>query len=252
MRDFRQLLLLSFTALLAGCNTGATPPAIVVGHIADNKRADQAGEHQEFGIRLALYDATKDGAQADTFGGKKIQVNHTKTDGEIDAFESQAVRLFTVNKAVALLGGNSPKEVLGLDHVKAPILTCLGQPVVGASNQVFYLGISASQQGDVLGKVLADKEKTRQVVFVQDERRADGAAFVDAFQKAMGNARKDAKGPAPIFMTVRYSKDPAWKELLERALTPTPQTLVFVGDVGDFNNWRRIALREFSIGDIDI
>src|SRR5690349_4592805 len=77
----------------AGCTNNAAPPPIVIGHVSDNKRLDNAGEHEEFGIRLALHEATKDGALAETFGGKKIQVNHTKTEGALDAFEAQAVRL---------------------------------------------------------------------------------------------------------------------------------------------------------------
>ena len=162
---------------------------IVVGHVADNKRADQAGQHAEFGIRLALHELTKSGALADTFGNKKSQVNHTITEGEIDSFESQAVRLQSVNRAVALLGGTSPKEVLALDHVKAPILSFQGQPVVGASSNVFYLGLSASRQGETLGKTIAENEKIRQIVFVQDERRTDAAALIDAFQKAMGTRK---------------------------------------------------------------
>jgi branched-chain amino acid transport system substrate-binding protein len=246
------LILTLFAASITGCNNNATPPPIIVGHVADNKRLDKAGEHEEFGIRLALHDMTKDGALAETFAGKKIQVNHTKTEGEIDAYEAQAVRLFTVNRAVAVFGGLSAKEVIGLDHIKAPILTFHGQPVVGASNQVFYLGMPASRQGHILGNVVAENEKLKHIVFVQDERRSDGSAFVDAFQKSVAEARKASKSALTLFATVRFGKDPQWHELIERMLTPMPQAIVFVGDVGDFNDWRRIASKDHPISEIDI
>lgn len=259
MRTIRYLMTLALLLPMLACNSGATPPVIVVGHIADNKRSDQAGYHAECGIRLALHEQTKSGSLSDTLGNKKIQVNHTITDGEIGAFESQAVRLVSVNRAVAIFGGTSPREVSALDHVKAPILTFQGQPVVGASSNIFYLGLSAVRQGETLGKTLAENEKVRQVVFIQDERRVDGAALIDAFQKAMGELRKDAKAAAPNFLTIQYGKDPTlrdaiqpWHDIIERTLTPSPQAIVFVGAVNDFNDWHREALKERYIGDISL
>jgi ABC-type branched-subunit amino acid transport system substrate-binding protein len=124
--------------------------------------------------------------------------------------------------------------------------------VVGASSNVFYLGLSASRQGETLGKTIAENEKIRQIVFVQDERRTDAAALIDAFQKAMGDARKESKGAAPIFVTVRFGKDPIWTEVTERVLIPPPQAIVFVGEVGDFNDWRRVAQKDYPIAEIEM
>jgi len=36
---------------LVGCNTGATPPPIVVGHVTDKSRLDKAGDEAELGLR---------------------------------------------------------------------------------------------------------------------------------------------------------------------------------------------------------
>src|SRR5262245_28071162 len=80
----------------AGC-TGSTPAPIVVGHVSDKTRADKAGDQAELGIRLALHELTQDGTINEAFGGRKIEMHHTDTRGKLDAFESQAVRLDSVN-----------------------------------------------------------------------------------------------------------------------------------------------------------
>src|SRR5687768_17077304 len=90
-------MLMGFLLLggMLGCSSSPQAP-IVIGHVSDKTRADKAGLQAELGIRLALHDASKDGALGESFGGKKVVVQHTDTEGKIDAVESQAVRLFSV------------------------------------------------------------------------------------------------------------------------------------------------------------
>jgi len=239
---------------IAGCNTSSTPPAIVIGHVSDNTRADKAGVQAELGMRLALGELSKDGALAEVFGGKKIHVQHTDTEGVVDAFESQAVRLFNINRSVAILGGLSPKEVTALDHVKEPILTFHGQPVTGASNQVFYLGMSATRQGQILASVAALDRGIDKVVILQDERRSDAAAFVEAFQKKMIEGRQNWANQFPIITTIRFGKETKpgepfgsendWRDIVTRVAQLNPDAVAFAGSVQDFNAWRRICRKD--------
>ncbi len=185
----RSLVLVMLLAVLAGCGTNAALPPIMVGHVSDKTRPDKAGDQAEHGIRLALAEWTKD----NTIAGRGIQVRHTDAHGQAYAFESQAVRLTSVNRCAALLGGLSASEVAGLDRALTPLLTFYGQPVVGASNLVFYLGMAPARQGEVLARYAADDAKTKRVALVVDERRPESLAVADAFQKAWIEARKDAE-----------------------------------------------------------
>ena len=237
MRIFsRMMLLLSMLLAVAGCNTTVTPTAIIVGHVSDKTRLDKAGDQAELGIRLALHDLMKDGALAETFGGRKIHVHHTDTKGEIDGFESEAVRLFSVNRAVTILGGLSAKEVTALDHVKAPVLTFHGQPVTGASNQVTYVGMSATRQGEILAKLVALSE-SKNLVVILDERRPDRAALVESFQKALFDERKMKEKGSPAVATVRFGNDAKWDDLSERIHGTAPDRVLFAGDAKDLNTF---------------
>ncbi|HZZ82094.1 MAG TPA: ABC transporter substrate-binding protein [Gemmataceae bacterium] len=244
MRTSGLMLLLVGLTGLAGCNPNVTPAPLVVGHVADLSRPDKAGDQAELGIRLALHDV-KGAALTEALNNRSIQVRHTNTQGDINAYESEAVRLETINRSIAILGGYSSKEVMALDHVKVPILTFHGQPVSGASNQVFYLGMAPAKQGEVLAKAIAEKVKINKVVLVFDERRAESAPLVDAFHKTFHEARKDQKLDSGGILTVRFGKDADWSELMGRTRTPEPQAVLFAGSVNDFNAFHKAFRREF-------
>lgn len=255
MRFFTGIMILgSMLLALAGCNPSATPLPIVIGHVSDKARLDKAGDQAELGIRLALHELTKDGALAETFGGRKIQVRHTDTRGEIDAFESQAVRLDSINRCLTLFGGLSAKEVTALDHVKMPVLTFQGQLVSGGSSQVFYLGMSPTRQGEVLAKIVAENPKNQKTVIWQDERNSDAIAFSETFERTLTETRKDADAKPLTVATVRFGKDPQWGVLIPSSNTvqPRPQCLVFAGGAQDFNAWLQMYGMAFSLDGIQV
>src|SRR4051812_12297290 len=121
-----------FLSLLtvAGCGATAPPPPIFLGHVAATSGSTRAaGEQEVLGIRLAIEELTR----TERPGNRPVHVKHSDTRGQLDAFESQAVRLVTVGRAVALYGGNSADEVLRLDRSRAPLLTPLGSRPRGLS-----------------------------------------------------------------------------------------------------------------------
>jgi branched-chain amino acid transport system substrate-binding protein len=231
---------------IVGCYTSATPPPIMIGHVSDKSRVDKAGDQAELGIRLALHELSKGDALTEAFNGRAVQVRHTDANGDIDAFESQAVRLDTVNRCLALLGGTSAKEIAALDHVKIPILTFHGQPVSGASNEVFYLGMSPTRQGEVLAKVVAEDAKTKNIVILLDERRAESATLADSFQTTFAAARRDEK---PEMVTLRFGKDAKWDELIGRTRTRELHAVIFAGTAQDFNAYHKAFRREYVLSE---
>jgi branched-chain amino acid transport system substrate-binding protein len=219
------------SAFSAGCGTNPTPTPIILGHVSDKTRLDKAGDHAELGLRLALHELSEDKAVTEALGNRPIQIRHTDTRGVLDAFESEAVRLDSVNRAAALFGGISAPEVSALDHVKIPILTFHGDPVSGASKNVFYLGMSSEQQGRILAKVLAETAKMERVAILVDERRPEAALSAQSFHQAL------PEGVAVL--TLRFGKDAKWEELTARIANQPAQAVYFAGDVQDFNDWMK-------------
>lgn len=247
------LVLLLLLAGLTGCNTGATPAPLVIGHISDKTRPDKAGNQAELGIRLALNHLDNE-ALAKEFGGRALQVRHTDTRGQLDAFEAQAVRLDSLNRSLALMGGLSPAETMALNHAKIPLLTLHGQPTSGASNLVFYLGMSPARQGAVLAKIVADDVKTMRIVILADEKRTEASASADSFEKTFTELRKHAKVPPATITILRFGEVPAtlprppddnrWRELNKRIVALEPDTVVFAGQVKDFNAWQNTLRKD--------
>jgi branched-chain amino acid transport system substrate-binding protein len=240
---------------MAGCNTGTGPPPIVIGHVSDKTRLDKAGDQAERGMRLALHDLNNDSLAAE-FGGRKLEIRHTDTRGQLEAFESQAVRLDSVNKCLAILGGLSQKETSALQNAKVPLLTMHGQPVPGASNQVIYLGMSPIRQGVALAMAIAENAKATRVVILVDEKRSEAVALADAFQNAHPEARKQSKMPTAVVTAMRYGVDAKsppmrieaelkWTDLSQRIVDQETHTVVFAGAVQDFNAWHKVFRREF-------
>jgi branched-chain amino acid transport system substrate-binding protein len=229
---------------LVGCNTGATPPPIVVGHVTDKSRLDKAGDEAELGLRLAL-NHIQDDALVQSFGGRKIVVHHPNAGGDLDKIEAQAVRLDAMNRCAALFGGFSSAETLALNHAKAPLLTFYGQPVSGAGNHVFYLGMSPARQGAVLAKVVADDAKALRITILLDERKPNAVTLAESFQKTLADARTDAKAPAANVATLSIGAIPTWQEVIERTMNQEPHTVVFAGSVGHFNQWRALLRKDF-------
>src|SRR5262245_4389120 len=99
------LFLLPILLFLAGCSNTPVPAPIYLGHVATLSGTDKmAGEQASLGIRLALDELNKE------TGKRPVQVRHTDTQGKLEAFEAEAVRLVALNRVVGLLGGTTPQE----------------------------------------------------------------------------------------------------------------------------------------------
>src|SRR5262245_23093382 len=96
----KAVLLLLLTLAAHGCGSASTPAPIIVGNIVDlSGPGKKVGERTQLGMRVALEEMNKDTSL------RPIVVRHADTLGKLDAYEAQAVRLITLSKAVALMGG---------------------------------------------------------------------------------------------------------------------------------------------------
>lgn len=133
---------------LVGCGSG-TPPPVYVGHIAP-LRGDhqQDGQSARNGIDLAVKELNKDEkAKLDN----PIVVLHANATNA-QAFEGEAIRLAVINQVVALLGGNTAREVKGLKKGGVPVISSAGMREADNNKMVFLTGLTPTTKGQLLAE----------------------------------------------------------------------------------------------------
>jgi ABC-type branched-subunit amino acid transport system substrate-binding protein len=197
--------------LAAGCSQSSAP--LVIGHVApftgsDKDIADQAAN----GIRLAVED------YAAQKPARPVVVRHADDKGDLDAAEGQAVRLVTLNRSLALLGGVDALEAARLDRAGSLLLSPIGQRAKSMSDFTIVTGLSPERLGKALASYLNDTIKpSATALFVEpgDDASAMEAAFLAAWA--------EAKRPAPARQELG---DPAsdtvkkWAEALPKDVLP--------------------------------
>ena len=90
-------------ALLAGCNRTGQGEPIFIGHLAPLQDPDKISfEHARQGMSLAIEELGRPHGNAP---GRQIVVLNVNADEDLEQLQASAVRLLTVNRAVALIGG---------------------------------------------------------------------------------------------------------------------------------------------------
>ena len=182
---------LLIAALTLGC--GSQPLPIVIGHVTAFTGPDrELGESEANGIQLALdeyADATKDDKSA-----RPIVVRHADHRGDPDACEGQAVRLTSVNHAVALLGGPEPEMALRLAEGGAPVFAAVDRVTPRMRDRVIATGLHPLTRAKAMSAHLRALEGWPRFVLVVESDNEDAGATETAFVKAW----KAAGGPPAL------------------------------------------------------
>jgi branched-chain amino acid transport system substrate-binding protein len=222
----------------AGCQSGASPPPITLGHVSNVSAVDGVGQRAQKGIDLALKEAA-DANLAEALDGRRLQVRHTDTRGQVDAYESQAVRLVSVNRVAGLIGGRTPDQVVALDRSHITVVSPCGVRPAGVSDLVFAIGMRPAQQAFVLARYAAEDLKIADVMIVTDERREELVSVADAFARQFAQAWQ-AMAKTAKTTTVRYNKDAKWDEVAARIVErKSAGAVVFAGAARDWLELRR-------------
>jgi ABC-type branched-subunit amino acid transport system substrate-binding protein len=139
-------LLLLFT--LTGCSSDAKPQPLYIGHVFDS----QQGAGAEQGVRLVVQDVNN---IEDRNVGRPVEVIHVRAAGNRDVFAGEAVRLANINQVVALMGGQTMDEAIGLDQEWAPVVSPAGLRSPTMSQHTFLTGLRPSFQGQALARFAA-------------------------------------------------------------------------------------------------
>jgi branched-chain amino acid transport system substrate-binding protein len=171
-----------------GCGSKAPPEPILVGHVVSLSGPDRvAGEHARQGVQLALDDPRDERR----IGGRRVAVLHADDRSEDELVAAEAVRLLSVNKVVALIGGTRPgsaeRLIRGSQEYGVPIVLPTEAPGTLRSDMAFSLAVDPARRGRLLARHLSKQPEARVLVFT-DERDPVAVALVRAFvQEASRN-----------------------------------------------------------------
>jgi branched-chain amino acid transport system substrate-binding protein len=233
-------------SLLAGCSQSPSAESIVVGHLSPLSGPDKRiGEHARQGIILAVEEAN---GENDKINGRSVEVHHADDRGNAPLAGDEAVRLITVNRALALLGGTSTDQAeqiarsmqsYGDENSQTKQLSGIPfvtpSPLPLASESAFSTGLAPARQGQLLGRFAAQELKTKHVAVVFDGGSMS-AAVAEGFTRefaANGSRRADH---------YRYEKD-GLGELPGRIARAKPEAVLIAAPVADF-----VKLREGLAG----
>jgi branched-chain amino acid transport system substrate-binding protein len=238
----RLAFLLVLATALSGCGRKDTTEPIAIGVVLPASGPNEAvREHVRQGIRMAVDEANKD----NLIVGRKVEVVMPASGSEPEGIRATAQRLVTVNKVIALLGGTDLVHVEALAQVaessKVPVVAGVGAADHSGNPYLFEIGISASQQSQVLASLATRELNLKTVVVLTSNREASGssnglraAAFEREFRKNGGSLLGDwsFKTPAEI------------KGLIERIQNARPDGVLLAGSVEDLHELRRAGLDE--------
>lgn len=218
---------------LTGCSSPSQPAPIYFGHIATlSGPGRDVGQAAYRGIHLAVIEADKDPARG---AGRQVKIIHTDTLGKLTAFEAEAVRLSTVNRVSALLGGRTLEEIEMLERARVPIVSPCGVRPRSGNEMVFCTGISPEQQGQVLARFAGERFGGKPVLVLADENADGSATLGETFARAVqaGRTDKKTKVSAARPPVLRYGKDIALAELVKRVREEKPAVVLLAGTVAD-------------------
>jgi len=188
-----------------------------------------AGDRARQGIRVAVEELND--PSADLVLGHKIAVRHADARSDARDAEAEAVRLASVNRVIALLGGtdSAQAEQLAKGAESAGVSVVVQAALPAASENAFSVAPSLARRGQVLGKYAAGEKKFNKVVIFADERSNATGPVAEAFAGGFG---KDA---ATRFNFKSAEEFPA---LVKSAVTAKPQAVIFVGTARDLPRFR--------------
>lgn len=219
------VLILACIFLGSGCSRKVPVEPIRVGHIAPQSGSLKAvGIEARQGILLAVEEANK---EEDKVLGRRVEVDHADTRGDRDAVRAVLVRLLSVNKVAALLGGSEVADLedagsLTRSH-KTPCILSSGRVAKPIGDYLYYTGLVPQWHGQVLARFASQELKKTKVAVLSDGSSRDD--LVEAFAKELP---KDG-----ILGRWTYKNSETLKTATAELRARRPEAILFAGPVGD-------------------
>lgn len=216
---------------LVGCERRPAEP-IYIGHTAVLSGPERERGLQEVqGIQLAVEEVNAD--QSQWIGGKRVAVIHADTEGDLEKYGHQAMRLALVNHVAALLGGLTRAQTDQIAPVTIEYPRDVGTVLVSASGSTgsppsinaFALGLGLGERARVADKFLSEKLKPERVVIVANGRDAGCNYFADVLSKRLAERKA-------MFVVQSYTDAKSLPESM-RSIALDKSAVVFAGPSAD-------------------
>jgi branched-chain amino acid transport system substrate-binding protein len=229
--------LLPWLVLLAagGCKPRAQPEPIWVGHVAPfSGPNERIGEHCRQAILLAVDEANK---EETGLAGRRVTVLHVDSHDDPNALQPEAVRLITINRVMALLGGVDPAQVERLGRAAQPydvaLVTPAAVPADRLAENIFSVNASLTFLGQVLARFSATDLKAERILIFSDSRRMSNTALLEAFNKEFSRS-----GGHGVLQT--YNSEADLSKIASESKDVKPQAVLYVGAAADLAKARAL------------
>lgn len=232
-------VLFFFLVLLTGCGRSGQGEPIFIGHLAPLQGSDKSSfEHTRQGMTLALEELNQ---KRNNTPARPFVVLHVNAEEDLDQLQASAVRLLTVNRAIALIGGRDALQVERLTRAVQPYDTPLLTPATIApslaTEYLYSLEPSPARLSKAISRWLGETIKGEALAFVFDSRSPVAAALSTALRGELSQSAKSS------FLEQPFGTSPKFKETSEALLHSKAKAWTFFGKSEDFLALR-LALRE--------
>lgn len=236
------LLSLLLLGVLTGCGNPRTAPPIVVGNVAPRSGPlREMGLHAEEGIRLAVEEVK---AGESLLPDRAVEVRHADSEDKPETAQNVAVRLLSVNQAVALIATTDAASAKLLCQVgqqakvPVPVLTTVWLPLALVGPNGFCIGPTAADQGKALARFAGERLKPSGIAMLVDSRSPACLARAAAFAEM---ARKDA-----VIRRDEFTSEEELAKLVPAVSAAKADAIFFAGTAADLEKLSA-KLREISV-----
>lgn len=226
MLSRRRFLLAAPLLTVAGCSRKATPEPLLIGHVAPLTGVDRlAGERERNGILLAVKEANANLQNKE----RPLNVLHVDSRGKLDQARHEAVRLVTLNKVLAVLGGRDQAVADQLGQAIQAYPDVLLTPAVHAAvglDGVFSLDVASAFRADCLADFAASLNVKRALI-VADPSSAACARVADSFALKWRSADGRTADSRDL------SGEKAAQKIADWLTSSRAEVLVFAGKASD-------------------
>jgi branched-chain amino acid transport system substrate-binding protein len=220
--------------LLSGCTTRAPLEPILIGNPIPRSGPDKPiGSQIVHGIALAVSEIK---ASEERVASREVAVLHPDSQGTPDVLQAETVRLITVNKVAALLGGTRAAEAGRLGPIaqqySVPTLTFSGSPGTSTNSFVFCLGVSPADQGRALARFARQDLKADRIAVLTDSRQAPNADVAEAFTKTLRQLG------GSVATEVTYADEKEFANLGKQVAGANPGAILIAGAASDCRKLR--------------
>ncbi len=206
---------------LPGCSRHGSEEPIWIGQVGPLSGPERAaGESMKRGMLLAVEEAN---GEDQRIAGRHLAILHADSRGQPERARSEAVRLVTLNKLAAVVGGRDQANADRLAQALQPYTPALLTPacvVTPSLEGVFSLDVSPRFRGDSLARFAAEQFSASRAVLVVDETLPVCAAVATAFTQEW----RSGAGRQLQSLEIKGTELPA--RLLERLKKAEAQVLV--------------------------